>query len=401
MRLTETYIKSLKPKKSAYRQYEKGTVEGFGVRVLPLGKISFIVKFVANGKTNYATLGSFPTLTISEARELAQKAKVEIKTAEVKSGSFGMLLDNYLATLRKEEKRSTKEINRIFNKDVLNIISSDTPAKDVTPRDISRVLFNLIDRGAVPQSNRVRSYLRSAFQYGIKYDNDPRNLDKAVLFNLVSNPVDSVPRDKSVELVGERVLDLEELRFIWNYSGIAISGSHHTAIKLIIALGGLRSSEVTQMALSEIDFDQMIISIPPERSKNKKWHIIPMTQTVVDLIETALKIHGEVTREHLFPSRNDKTKPEHKTSLHHGVVRLIKAENMEPWNPRDLRRTSKTWQGFAGIDKGIRDRLQNHSLNDVSSKHYDRHLYLKEKLEALEIWERFLVENLSNHDSTG
>ncbi|HHC6764144.1 TPA: integrase, partial [Vibrio parahaemolyticus] len=34
-----------------------------------------------------------------------------------------------------------------------------------------------------------------------------------------------------------------------------------------------------------------------------------------------------------------------------------------------------------------RDRLQNHALNDVSSKHYDRYEYLAEKRNALELWE--------------
>ncbi|STI85422.1 integrase [Escherichia coli] len=52
----------------------------------------------------------------------------------------------------------------------------------------------------------------------------------------------------------------------------------------------------------------------------------------------------------------------------------------------DLRRTCKTLMGEAGISKEIRDRIQNHALNDVSSKHYDRYDYLPEKRRALEIW---------------
>ena len=39
---------------------------------------------------------------------------------------------------------------------------------------------------------------------------------------------------------------------------------------------------------------------------------------------------------------------------------------------RDLRRTWKTLAGKAGVPKEIRDRLQNHILQDVSSKSYDR-----------------------------
>ncbi|EHH2456325.1 integrase, partial [Vibrio parahaemolyticus] len=47
-----------------------------------------------------------------------------------------------------------------------------------------------------------------------------------------------------------------------------------------------------------------------------------------------------------------------------------------------------------GISKALRDRLQNHALNDVSSKHYDRYEYLSEKRHALNLWESKLQECL-------
>ena len=43
-----------------------------------------------------------------------------------------------------------------------------------------------------------------------------------------------------------------------------------------------------------------------------------------------------------------------------------------------------------GINKSIRDIIQNHALNDVSSKHYDRWDYMPEKREALEKWSHYL-----------
>jgi integrase len=60
------------------------------------------------------------------------------------------------------------------------------------------------------------------------------------------------------------------------------------------------------------------------------------------------------------------------------------------FTPRDLRRTCKTRMGEIGISKLIRDRLHNHALQDVSSKHYDRYDYLKEKKEAMQTWDGYL-----------
>lgn len=57
---------------------------------------------------------------------------------------------------------------------------------------------------------------------------------------------------------------------------------------------------------------------------------------------------------------------------------------------RDLRLTFKTLVGKAGISKEICDRLQNHALQDVSSKHYDRWKYKVEKRARMAKWDKFV-----------
>ena len=48
--------------------------------------------------------------------------------------------------------------------------------------------------------------------------------------------------------------------------------------------------------------------------------------------------------------------------------------------------------GESGLSKAIRDRLQGHALQDVSSKSYDRYSYLPEKREAVSVWDAFLQD---------
>ena len=47
-----------------------------------------------------------------------------------------------------------------------------------------------------------------------------------------------------------------------------------------------------------------------------------------------------------------------------------------------------------GISKEIRDRIQNHALQDVSSRHYDRYEYLEEKRQAVKVWNDYLEDIL-------
>ncbi len=60
------------------------------------------------------------------------------------------------------------------------------------------------------------------------------------------------------------------------------------------------------------------------------------------------------------------------------------------FTPRDLRRTCKSRMGEIGVPKLIRDRLHNHALQDVSSRHYDRYDYLPEKRQAMQTWNGYL-----------
>lgn len=62
---------------------------------------------------------------------------------------------------------------------------------------------------------------------------------------------------------------------------------------------------------------------------------------------------------------------------------------------RDLRRTWKTRAGKAGLSEEIRYRLQNHTLQDVSSKSYDRWNYMPEKRAAMTRWDKFVRELLA------
>jgi hypothetical protein len=68
------------------------------------------------------------------------------------------------------------------------------------------------------------------------------------------------------------------------------------------------------------------------------------------------------------------------------VALPAKDADRQKWVAKDLRRTVKTRMGELGIPKDIRDRLQNHALQDVSTRHYDRYDYLPEKRKALENW---------------
>ena len=73
MKSTDTKIKGLKGQKGRYIQWDGGS--GLGVRVSPAGKKSFVFMYRFDGKARMMTLGSYPKLTLAEARTKRQLLK--------------------------------------------------------------------------------------------------------------------------------------------------------------------------------------------------------------------------------------------------------------------------------------------------------------------------------------
>jgi integrase len=118
---------------------------------------------------------------------------------------------------------------------------------------------------------------------------------------------------------------------------------------------------------------------------------VPLSALAVELIESMRPLSGDTL---LFPSRNDPDQPMPHQSISQALRRFCAASGFPKLTPRDLRRTVKSRMGEIGISKDIRDRLQNHALHDVSSKHYDRYDYLAEKRTAINKWTVWFEETL-------
>lgn len=399
-KFTDRFLNSLKPRKDAYRVHEKGGDPGFCVRVTSKGSITFYFQYTKNGKRRFLNLGKYPGTSILEARrKLREYARIyesgqdprEVEEAgAIKYGTVSDLVDHYLDYLKENRKPSSYEDAKYrLGVDVLPKIGTKE-ARAVTPGEVRDILATMIIRGADTSANRTRSYLHAAFARGLHYDNDPTTTRTGIVFALTQNPVEHVPRNASAENVDERVLSWDEIAFLLNYNGKAISRPMWLALMLIMVSGGQRVWSVTRDLKSEMDLNGKVWSIPPEKSKNGRHHLVPITGMMENIIlEASAFSEGSP---YLFAKRGKPEEHMSNDALPSAVGKFWQRERMEKFAPKDLRTTFKTLGGELGIPRDISDRLQNHAFNDVASKHYDRYSYLKEKREALEVWENALID---------
>lgn len=414
--LTVSQIKGFKPKGTPYYKWDVNGERGTGklaVQITPKGSKLFVFRYFKEGKAKFIRLGKYPEYSLIDARKQATKygaflkqdldPKEEIaqakedkalaKKVEAQKGSIKQLFVSYTAQMEKDGKRTYKAVLSSLEKEVYPFISQETKAKDVTAHDVIIVLSNMIKREAITQSNRVRSYLMAAFNYGLKHDNDPANYIDEAKFGLAYNPVAGIPKQKAAERIGEHYLSKTEVKQLLHdlkheYYRFKMGDNIRNLIQLTFYTGGQRPYELVASKWESIDWEEKTLLITSDISKNKRLHIIPLTESAILVLKEQKLSTGD--SDFIFPHRFDPAKHIRPDSLSQAISRYRDNTEIRSFIPRDIRRTCKTLMGEIGISKSIRDRLQNHALQDVSSKHYDRYEYMPEKRIALESWERQL-----------
>jgi integrase len=401
---TVKQIQSLKPKKTKYFKWEgtgRRKVGSLGVCVYPNGTKTFYYQYAMNGSRRRIKLGPADVLSLADAREKTQLYSHKVSTGEDPratmdstetnkvSGSVEDMVNYYVEKMKLDGKRTYGAVLATIKRDVYSHIDKSMAANEVTSLQVAEIIAQMIQRGAATSSNRLRSYLHAAYSLAIKHDNDPANLHKPMRFKLTQNPVTPVPR-QNVEKVGNRVLSESELAtLLTDVQSEGFSPLTKFAILLCLYTGGQRPFEVINTRFDWIDVESQSWTMSEKITKNKKEHVIPMSPQLIALMKESRLFTSQSP--FLICNRLDPTKAMPTSSLAQVLHRYCQRKDMEPFVPRDLRRTCKTLMTKHRIGTmETRNRLHNHALNDVSNKHYNKYDYWNEKLEILCDWGDFL-----------
>jgi integrase len=335
-------------------------------------------------------LGSYPSMSLALAREIfqrdfagmIQKGRSIKIVGDTRPGSVVDLFEAYVKYLKDEDKPSWKEAEKGLNK-IADTLGRNRPAREIEPEEIVEVIRPIYERGKKSMADHVRSYVHAAYNWGLKCEHDYRNASQR-RFRLVYNPAAGIPTEP--KNVGTRWLDEDEFVRLYRWLECPDTPVHppYTRAVRILMLTGQRVEEIARLHVDNWDAEERIIDW--SKTKNGAPHAIPVPLIAAELIESIKpNEHGW-----FFPSAKAPKRPVSHGTLYsfmwrqrdRGVIPLV--------TNRDLRRTWKTLAGQAGVPKEIRDRIQNHALQDVSSKNYDRWNYMREKRAGMAKWDKFV-----------
>lgn len=349
---------------------------GFGLRIGHGGKRSFVVMTRISGRQRRFTIGSYPSLSLADARErareLLQSAQIGLdpKEFELRRArdsrrqrrlTFGSVSADYMRD-HGSSLRWGHEVQRMITVDLLPHWES-VPISEITRQDVKDMLAAKANSAPIA-ANRLLSVIRQIFNYA---------LDEELVEHSPTARVRAPARNPE----RERVLSDEEIRAIWEATETI--GYPIGPFVRVLFLTAQRLREVSRMEWEDISIESAAWTLPGAKSKSGRGHLVPLSPTAIETLR-ALPCLGSF----VFSSRRVGDKPINGFSK--AKCRVDELSGVTDWHFHDIRRTvASRLASMSGIDRLVISKVLNHAESGVT-KVYDRYSYDREKQLAMDRW---------------
>ena len=302
--LTEKQISQAKPKEKLYRLSDR-TGNGLSLEVAPEGGKRWRFRYRFQGKPNMVTLGTYPLVSLKEARSRAIDAKKELESgidpsekrkAVQGTKDFQEVAKEWFAIFSAERSpRYSAEVWSRLEREVFPFIGSKLLA-DIDAPTVLSILRRTESRDAIVTMYKIKSHISQIFKYaiacGLAYADPSRDLS-AALRSKPSKPMSSIIEPKEVSKLM-----------------LAITGYSRPVVRSALLLGILtfvRPGELRTAEWSEFDMEAAEWRIPAAKMKMKRPHIVPLSTQTLEVLKELQPITGHGS--YLFPSIRTTSRP--------------------------------------------------------------------------------------------
>lgn len=389
-KLTQAFVKSV----TAPGTYQDG--RGLMLSITRSGRKYWVHRYQINGVRRDMGLGSFPAVSLKEARNEADKNRVQIsqgndplaQKAEIRSVSRQSRRDTLKVLAMRFHKSHSPAWSPRYASQWISGLEihafprlGSTPVRDITTQDVLDVLlpiWHLMPVTAERIRNRIELVLDSAKALGLREGENPArwrgHLDKLLPRTTKDvEPMASMPYNQVPALMRE--LD-------------SIPGTAARALELLI-LTSLRTGEVINAEWSEFDFEAGIWTIPAARMKNRRKHRVPLTESMLAVIEQQKGLHPVV----VFPSDRKKNS----ALALNAVWRTLRSLGVDDVVPHGFRSSFRTWAGEeTDYANEVCEHCLAHSVIKKTEAAYSRGDFLEKRRHLMTEWCNFVAGPYQN-----
>jgi len=388
MALTDTEIRRSKPRGLPFKLSD---THGLYLLVKPSGSRLWRWKYRFDGKEKLMALGSYPELSLADARErhakarkqlangidpmaerMAEKTAVKVATEHTFEKIAGLWLEHW------KGNKCARHVATTQNRLKVNVypILGNRPVAELEPRELVQLAKDIEARGASDMAKRILQIIGMVCRYAVAHGYSKRNPAAEI------RPSDIL---KPTQKINMARIDAKELPALLRSIEV-YEGRHLTrlAIKLM-ALTFVRTSELIDARWEEFDFDARRWSIPAFRMKMKTPHIVPLSLQAIKVLELLRTISGN--GEFVFPGEQDSKKSMSNMTILKALERMGYKGRMTGHGFRGLASTILHEQGYN--HEHIELQLAHVPRNAVSAA-YNHALYLEQRAKMMQDWADFL-----------
>ncbi|ENU07782.1 tyrosine-type recombinase/integrase [Acinetobacter calcoaceticus] len=367
--------------------------DSMSVRVSAKGKIVFQLRYRFNGKPYRLDLGSYPNISLKDARaeanrlrallEQGKNPKVEVlveRNKHIDPLTLDQLFEKWYESFCKPNKKLHDQVKSAY----LNHISPQLGKYPIERVDIEHWL-ELFEKLAAKQPGTAKVLLSNVKQM-LKW----AAKRKLILTNVLA---DIFPKeDLNITYIpSKRVLTDEELVVLFEcLKWSRLTEKNKIFIQLCL-IYGCRKGELRLAEKKHFDLKKKVWLVPPENHKtgykNDKTLIRPILPEMEALILEAMELSKG---KYLFNNgeKDEAMSSSASTALSASVigwVKRFKKEDMNHWSMHDLRRTARTNFSRFTERRDVAEMMIGHSMPQIQEV-YDLYDYVKEQAEIYEKW---------------
>ncbi len=376
------------------------------VRVGKSGMKTFTAVCWRDGGPARKTFGRFPQLSLAEARRRAdafgraalcpdtnEEARPPIQDSVVGADlPVTALFEDYVEQMRRKGQPSADDYETAFYDSDRSFVTflvrryGRVPAACAVTTEDAAAWLRERQKTAAFHAHYLRGHLHAAFQWGLRQRHSFTNEGRD--YGLQLNPIAAIPTGQKAG-ARDRVLSIEELQKLWR--AFLPTNTAHRVLKLIIAMGGLRVTEISESQLSWWGSASLVLP----KTKNNRAHETPITATARPVLDLSRQLTSPGSI-YLFANGRTPQTPITRNGVTRSTKGLIARLELDHWTPRDLRRTMKTHLIERGVDERWLDVWHNHGQNaDVARKHYIRAEYADVKRNVAAAIDSFVEQEIA------
>ena len=385
--LTDAKVKNLKPKDKAYKTADGG---GLYVYATKAGSRSFRYDFKLNGKWATVTFGTYPEITLADAREQHEKVRALIaKGVDPRQAnnehnrlkSFSDYAKENINTAQNAERTAKKKLQRM-EKYLFSYLDKK-PVTEINTIELLNLIKPIAQAGKIETARRLANDCKKVFN------------DLLALQIMLQNPaamlIDLLPaQPEPVNLA--HITDPKKLTILLSaFDGYQGDFAVKQALRLA-PLVFLRPHNIRFLKWEYIDFQNRLITIPAEKMKMNRPHKVPLSEQALAIIENMRPLTG--SRELVFIAGNrDKALSENTLNL--AIQRARHPITGEPLGKgfstsHGLRHTASTLLNELAFNPDVIELQLAHLDKDRMRRTYNKAELLPERIKMMQAWANYL-----------